>query len=579
MTWYFRALGPLSIERDGQSVDLGGPQRILVLAVLLAHANRVVSTDTLVEALWGESPPPSHRVQLQVIISDLRLRLAGGGDRRTAPIVTSPPGYLLEVPSERYDVEQFRAGLAAARSAWARGDNVTTLNVAHEALERWQGSAFAGLTSDPVAHVAAVLDRSRLEAAELDIDARLADGRLAGLLARLVTLTAENPLHEGFHRQLMSVQARTGRRLEALGVYRALRRRTVEEMGIEPSAELRNLRRRILDSDPELVIGRPSPAARGRAWASAYRHLPPDLPRFVGRQRELSALLEGDRTGVVVLQGMPGVGKTSLAVHAAHRLAGRFPDVQIYVDLGGFAADRSPADPTELLGYLLRLVGVPPTGVPPGQVARAAVLRDRLAGRRVLVVLDDASDERQVRPLLPAGPQDLAIVTSRRTLALPASAVITVTPFSRADSMAQLSGVLGGRCTAGQEPAAVRLAAACGHLPLALMLAAERLRTRPSWPIDHLVSRLFERPLDELAARDRDVRSAFAASDRTLSPRLRALLRRLGERPAGAVIIPDGDERELEALVDEHLLDEIAPDRYRLHPLVHAYLNDRLVDS
>ncbi|MFI5843200.1 BTAD domain-containing putative transcriptional regulator [Catenuloplanes sp. NPDC051500] len=567
MTWFFRALGPPAVERDGTPVDLGGPQRVLAFGVLLAAANRVVSVGALAESLWGTSPPTSYRVQLQVIVSDLRRRLTGG-DRAGAPILTRAPGYLLHVPPGTADVDLFRAEVVAAREARAAGDDATVVQLLASALDRWRGPAFDGLSGDRITPVALALDRARLDAIELDVDARLADGRLDGLTTRLVLLTAEHPLHEPFHRQLLEVHGRAGRRGEASAVFTALRRRMRAELDAEPSAALRDLHRRIMSEDPGAAPGRP------RAWATAYRQLPPDPPGFVGRRRELAAI-RARRGGVVVLEGMAGVGKSRLAVHAAHLLAADHPDGQVHVDLGGIGGRR---DPAEVLALLLGLAGVPDRAVPPGLDARAAVFRDRLADRRVLFVLDDAAGEDQVRPLLPAGPGCLAVITSRRSLALPGARSVAVRPFRRGESIALLTALIGARRVAGETRAAGRLSARCGHLPLALTLAAERLRRHPLWTIDDLLRRMpDDRTLD-------GVRAAFAASYRALTPDLRRLFLLLSRLP-GTDVTADavaahggGDARAvadgLETLLDEHLVEQRAPDSYRLHALVRELLAD-----
>src|SRR5438270_3274689 len=354
---YFRVLGPVTVERDGAPVDLGGPQRRLVLALLLAHANTTVSVDVLVDALWGETPPPSFRVQLQGLVSDLRRRLAPGRGRGAPPIVTRPPGYLLEVPEERLDLAQFRAEVAAAAQARAGGEHATAVRLLRAALDRWRGPAFCDIASRALEHRAAAVDELRVAALAECVDAQLADGRVAELGAELVRLVAEYPLHVRFHGQLMTVYARTGRPADALTVYRELRRRMAAELGIEPSGELQDLHRHILS-------GAAAPSSGGTAGAgtaSAYRQLPPDIADFVGRERELSLVLNpGDGGGtavpIVVVEGMAGVGKTRLAVHAAHQLvrASRYRDGQLYVDLRGFAPDADPAGPGEGLDSFLR---------------------------------------------------------------------------------------------------------------------------------------------------------------------------------------------------------------------------------
>jgi DNA-binding SARP family transcriptional activator/tetratricopeptide (TPR) repeat protein len=583
---YFRVLGPLTVERDGAPVDLGGPQRRLVLALLLAHANATVSVDVLVDALWGEAPPPSFRVQLQGLVSDLRRRLAPGDDRGAAPIVTRAPGYLLEVPEEHLDLAQFRAEVAAAAQARADGEHATAVRLLRAALDRWRGPAFCDIASPALVHRAAAVDELRVAALAESVDAQLADGRVAELGAELVRLVAEYPLHERFHGQLMTVYARTGRPADALTVYRELRRRMAAELGIEPSGELRELHRQILSG----AFPGASDVPTATGTASAYRQLPPDIAEFTGRKRELSLLLgagggDGTAVPVVVVEGMAGVGKTRLAVHAAHQLvrAGRYRDGQLYVDLRGFAPDADPAGPGEVLDSFLRLLGVPPDGVPPDVASRAAVFRDRLAGLQVVLVLDNAADESQVLPLLPADPGCLVIVTSRRSLDFEGARTVRLDVFRPDEAAGLLSAVLGAERVAADPAAVADLAARCGYLPLAVALAARRLRARPAWPVRHLLSRLADegRRLDELSVGGRAVESVFALSYQALDPERRRLFRLLGIHPGHDVTAqsvaalakrePSTVEVALESLLDEHLVLQAVPGRYHLHDLVRAY--------
>ncbi|OLE20945.1 MAG: hypothetical protein AUG44_29170 [Actinobacteria bacterium 13_1_20CM_3_71_11] len=323
---------------------------------------------------------------------------------------------------------------------------------------------------------------------------------------------------------------------------------------------------------------------------SAYRQLPPDIADFVGRGRELSLVLGAGGDGgtavpIVVVEGMAGVGKTRLAVHAAHQLvrAGRYGDGQLYVDLRGFAPDADPAGPGEVLDSFLRLLGVPPDRVPPDVASRAAVLRDRLAGQRVVLVLDNAADEHQVLPLLPADPGCLVIVTSRRSLALEGARTVRLEVFRPDEAAGLLSAVLGPERVATDPGAVADLAARCGYLPLAVALVARRLRARPAWPVRHLLSRLADerRRLDELSVGGRAVESVFALSYRALDPERRRLFRLLGIHPGHDVTAdsvaalakrePSTVESPLESLLDEHLVLQAVPGRYHLHDLVRAY--------
>ncbi|MFI5833649.1 tetratricopeptide repeat protein [Micromonospora sp. NPDC051300] len=582
---YFRVLGPLTVERRGEPVPVGGPQHAVALALLLCHADEPVPVDALVAELWRDRPPRSHRVQVQGIISELRRRLAPGG-RAAAPIVTRPSAYLLHTAPGGLDLRQFSDEVAAAAAARATGDNATALRLLDVALARWRGPAFSGLTGRSIESTAATLREARLDAAAERIDARLADGRLSGLVAEVGALIGERPLDERFHRQLMTAHHRLGRPADALAAYRELRGRLVRELGIEPAGPTQELHRRILAGESDAA----GPSHATAARASAHRQLPPDIADFVGRERELRALrrwlARGASAGavpIVAVEGMAGVGKTRFAVHAAHRFADAYPDGQFYLDLRGFSAESAPAAPGAVLESLLRRLGVPAPAVPESVADRSALLRDRLADRRVVLVLDDAADEAQVTPLLPATADCLVIVTSRRALALDGACVVALDVFSPVEARELLTGLL-GRDRVAAEPASVEeLAGRCGHLPLAVAVAGRRLRGRPAWRVEHLLARLSDpdRGLTEFAVGARGVEDVFALSYRALPAGRQRLFRLLGvhlgddltaaSTAALVGVDPADAERDLEALLDEHLVQQVRPGRYELHDLLRRY--------
>lgn len=592
----FRVLGPVTVLRDGGPVDLGGPQRRAVLTLLLVHANRVVPADTLADLLWGGSPPRSYRVQLQGVVSDLRRRLAGGGARAAAPIVTVAPGYLLQAPDDALDLLAFRAEVARAQ---ATGDPDRW----ESAAAWWRGPAFGGFDYPGAQAVVAGVEEERWTAVEDLVDARLAAGRIDGLSAELARLTREHPLRERFHGQLMTVLARTSRVGEALAVYRSLRERLVDELGIEPSEPVRRLHRQILvaGADPirpaepgvAVATGWPGAAAAGReqgerlAAVSAYRQLPPDLADFVGRAPELAGILAlgrvaggGTTARIVVVAGMAGVGKTRLALRAAHQLVseGRYTGGQLYLDLS------NAVTPAAALSNLLRLLGVAPQLVPPDLEARTTLLRDRLADREALMILDSAADERQVEPLLATGAAGLVIVTSRRALAIDGALHINLSMFTPDEAATLVGAVIGADRSAAERPAVAALAALCGHLPLAVTVAAHRLRMRPAWSVAELADRLAVASgveLDELTAGSRAVEAVFRHAYEGLPPRLQLVFRRLGLHPgvdvtaasvaALADLDPPDAESALGDLLDLHLVAQAAPGRYHLHDLLRAF--------
>ena len=575
----FRVLGPVTVLRDGAPVDLGGPQRRAVLTLLLVHTNQIVPADTLADLLWGGSPPRSYRVQLQGVVSDLRRRLAGGGARAAAPIVTVAPGYQLRVPDGALDLEMFRREMAEAQ---ATGDHHRW----ESAVARWHGPAFGGFDYPGAQAVVAGVEEERWTAVEDLVDARLAAGSVDGLSAELARLTREHPLRERFHEQLMTVLARTSRVGEALAVYRSLRDRLVDELGIEPSAPIQKLHRQIL------VAGdaKARPGSSAGTATTAYRQLPPDLADFVGRGPELAAILDLGRGNngnenstaarIVVVAGMAGVGKTRLALRAAHQLVaeGRYSGGQLYMDLAGTVA------PDTALSNLLRLLGVAPQLVPPDLDARATLLRDRLAGREALMILDSAADERQLAPLLAAGAAGLVIVTSRRALAVDGALHLNLSMFTPDEAASLVEAVIGADRSVAEQPAVAELVARCGHLPLAVTVAAHRLRMRPAWSVAGLVDRLAAASgveLDELTAGSRAVEAVFQHAYDSLPDRIRLVFRRLGLHPgvdvtaASVAALTDLDppqaEDALAELLDLHLVGQSVPDRYHLHDLLRAF--------
>ena len=584
---FLRVLGPVVAERDGVPLDLGGWQRHTALAFLIAGEGEAVSTDRLIDGLWGARPPASHRVQLQGIISDLRRRLGPAGDRSGAPILTCFDGYRLALADDGWDLGHFRRGVAVARAARAEGDVVVAIRHYRDALSWWRGNAFEGIRYPMVDQLAAAADEERSTATEELFEAQLADGRVSDLVPDLVRVTGQHPLRERLHALLMTAYTRTGRRADALRAYRDLRRRMVGELDIEPSPELQRLHHSILaheEASPVLPSELLS-EVDGLTPVSAYRQLPPDLTGFVGRSDEVAAILAvADDAGekalaLCTISGMGGTGKTRLAIHVAHRLAARYPDGQFFIDLAGPAR----VAPETALESVLRLLGVPGDKVPPGVPQRSAAFRDRIAGQRILIVIDGACDERQVTPLLPPGPTCMVIVTSRRALALDGSASIALDMLTAAEALSLLDIILGGGRVAAEPDEARRVAELCGHLPLAISIAAQRIRARKAWPVAYFAGRLADEGsrLDELAVGERTVRSAFGFSYGGMSPGEQLLFRRLAGNPgrditaaAAAALVADDvsvTESMLEALLDQYLLLQTTPGRYQMHDLVRAF--------
>ncbi|WP_133903095.1 AfsR/SARP family transcriptional regulator [Actinophytocola oryzae] len=569
MTTRFGVLGPLQITgHDGRWLRLRGERQRSLLAMLLFHANQRVPTERLVDALWPGIPPKSYASNLHTYVSRLRERL---GDTE---IDHAGPGYRLLVADGDLDLLTFRDASETGRQALRDGDPDAAARHLRRALAQWRDRPLADLALPALDAEIARLETERLTVFEDCVDAELAAGRHTALVGELQAAVAEHPLRERLVGQLMRALQGAGRQADALGVYRDARSTLVDETGLEPGAELRGVHAEIL---------------RGDEWP--IRQLPADIRAFTGRDDvvdELTTLLTGPDCPPVVLTGAPGAGKSTLAVRVAHRLAERFPDGQLYAHLAGATAARRPDD---VLADLLRSLGVTGPGIPDSTQAKAAVLRSRLAGRRVLLILDDAADPDQVGPLLPGTPGTPVLVTSRRRLTgLVDAHRVTVGSLTDDEAVALLAAVAGPRVAADPDGAR-RIAAACGNLPLALRIAGSRLALRPQLRLTTLADRLADQRqrLDELSASDQQVRSSLALSYDALSEPARATLKLVGAAnvtnlPAWAVTVLQ-DRVAGEGAVDELLeaslvepagVDRCGEPRYATHDLVLAFAHERL---
>ncbi|HWO59951.1 MAG TPA: AfsR/SARP family transcriptional regulator [Umezawaea sp.] len=486
----YRIFGPLEARRDGAVLEISGARQMTVLALLLVEANRIVPIDRLVDGVWNETPPATSRSQIHICISSLRRQLSGGRDL----VDTCAPGYRLRVADGELDMHSFEAHVGAAHAAVADGLPRRAVGELRNALSLWRGPALAGVGSQLLRRVAAALDEKRLAVHEECLELELAHGLGAPheLVSELAVLVAAHPRRERLLALLMTALYRVGRQAEALEEYRRARARFIGELGIEPGEELSGLYQRILVHDPGLsrpAEPRPTPV-RGRG----PRRLPADIVDFTGRRRSLERLMEvsepqdGTAVPTVVVIGRGGVGKTTLAVHAAHRLAPEFPDGQLFARL---SHDGVPEKPHDILGRFLRAYGFADQDIPDGMEERAETYRDHMADRRALVVLDDVVSESQVFPLLPGTSLCRVIVTSRQPLAgLPAAVRVRLTPFTESSAL-ELAGRIAGRARIDADhDAAVALNEACGYLPLALRLAAARLASHPHWTVADMISRL-----------------------------------------------------------------------------------------
>lgn len=587
----FGLLGPLQVVDDGRMVWIPAAKQRTLLAALMLRAGELVTIDELAEATWGAALPTDPRRTVQSYITRLR-KLLGGSDL----LQSRPGGYVLAVAPDEIDQGRFELLLEQAREAASTGDRHTESAVLRRALGLWRGEPLANVSSATLHHDAAArLTEQRLEALGRRIEADLALGRHAELVAELRPLTDRYPLREQFWAQLMTALYRCGRQADALAAYQRVRQLLADELGIDPGPGLQALHQAVLTSDLALAV--PPPPARPDPWARQSQ-LPLDMGDFVGRADlvdQIEQLLADDqRVSIVALWGPPGVGKTALAVHAAHRLAERFPDGQLYVDLHGATAGLQPLRPLEVLVRFLRALGAQPTAMPTGVEEASAAFRSRVVHRRLLVVLDNAADAAQVAPLLPASLGCGVLVTSRQAVvSLEGATHLHLDVLDQAAAV-ELLGRLAGQARVAADPEAVaEVASLCGHLPLALRMAGARLAARPTWPVAALAERLgdAQRRLDELQLAEVGVRASFQVSYRQLRDGPEARGRSAAEA-FGLLAMLDGPElatpvvsrlldapehaaeRVLERLVDAQLLETPAPGRYRLHDLLRLYARE-----
>jgi len=589
-----RLLGPVDVVVNGEPRPVHGLRRKAVLATLALHQGEAVSLDRLVEAVWGESAPSTARATLQNHVSYLRGVLGS----RTA-IRAEPPGYLLDL-GDGTDAQRAERLLRRGRQFADPADGVRDLKAA---LALWRGRPLADLAALPwLAEQAEHLDLLRVEIMRAFSAARLAAGEHRELVPELEQMAAERLLDEQIQAQLMLALYRSGRQADALAIYQRMRRALAEELGVDPGKSVRALELAILRQDPVLDLpARPARSPGAATWAPVPAQLPAAVPAFAGRRAELAsldALLPPAPDGnsarpaavtVAVLSGTAGVGKTALAVHWAQRVSAQFPDGQLYANLQGFDPAGAALEPGDAIRGFLEALGVPAARMPADLAARAGLYRSMLAAKRVLVVLDNARDAGQVRPLLPGSPGCVAVVTSRDDLAgLVATECawpLTLDLLTIADARDLLIRRLGPARVA-REPAAVDdIIAGCARLPLALTVASARAATAPRFPLAVIATELREasRALDPFQADDSvtDVRSVFSWSYRALTADAASLFRLLGLHPGPDISLaaaaslagigPERARRLLAELTRAHLLAEHAPGRYSFHDLLRAY--------
>jgi tetratricopeptide (TPR) repeat protein len=579
----FLLLGPVEFRAAGRSVPLGGARQRSVVAALAADAGGPVPVDTLIDRVWGQAPPSRVRHALHVYITRLRgiLRFEAA-DAAPPRVPLRSGGYLLDVDPDCVDLHRFRRLLGQAGDHECPDRQRATL--LDGALALWRGPPLAGVPGEWAGRARQGWQLQQLDAAVAWAQACLRLGDPGTPLARLAQLAGEHPTVESLAAALMRALCATGRPSDALAHYDRLRRLLAEELGTDPGPELQRLHRQILNGGPAA----PAPPVTSPSAPAAPRHLPAPPQAFTGRASELSDLDRiHDASTVVIaaIDGMAGIGKTALAVHAAHRIADRYPHGQLFIDLHGYTQGVAPIEPAEALDHLLRALGMPGTQIPASLDQRAALYRSRLADQQMLIVLDNAATETQVQPLLPGSPGCLVLITSRRRLAgLDHTHTLSLDTLPTPDAVTLLLHTAGEDRLAGHQPELLtELVDLCGRLPLAIRIAAARLRSHPTWSLAHLVARLRDRQhrLGELEAGQRSVTAALDLSYQHLSPDQQQAYRLLGLHPgpefdpyATAALLdshlrPAG--RVLDQLLEAHLLQEPTPGRYRFHDLTRAH--------
>ena len=584
MSVEFRVLGGVAAMVEGAVAEVGHARQQAVLAVLLIELNEPVPADTLIDRVWPARLPRHPRTTLAGYVSRLRQLLPG------VPIPRGPGGYALLADPDTVDLHRFRRLVAGARAA----DDAAAARLFAAALRMWRGEPFAALDLPWLNGVRAELEAAR-HAAELDRnDLALQRGEHAALLGDLARGSARYPLDERLAAQEMTALHRSGRSAAALERYARLRGTLAGELGTDPGPALRELYRDIVAGEPAAggAASRPGPSP------VVPRQLPAAPRAFTGRDAALARLdaaLARDRAAAVVISsvtGTAGVGKTALAVHWAHRIADRFPDGQLYVNLRGYDPGHAATSPAEALRDLLRALSVEPERTPHGVDAQAALYRSLLAGRRMLVVLDNARDAGQVRPLLPGSPHCMVVVTSRNRLpglvALDDAYPVELDLLTADDAVRLLGRRIGGHRVAAEPAAARRLVDRCARLPLALSILAGRAVHSPAASLAALVRELdtARTALDGFASEDAaiDVRAVFDCSYRALDAPAAALFRILGVHwgpditvaaaAALAGVPVDEAGTTLAELADVSLVQEHVPGRYALHDLLRAYARE-----
>ena len=590
----FRLLGSMELIVEGRQVKLGSPKERTLLAILLCAARAPVPMDTLLDRLWDGDPPPSGSVTVQSYLSRLRHRLrAEVGD--LVRLNSSTRAYRLEVDADTVDLLRFRHLHSQARELARSGEAERAVDRLREAESLWRGEALSDFGNAWAATLRHRLAEERRAAQEQRVHLELGLGRHSELVGELVELVARQPIAEPVVLDLMLALFRSGRQGDSLAVYRQARTRLRDELGLAPGPALDQLHQRVLQSDPTLHAPTPTlePAAAldPTAQPAVPRHgpdnLPRDIPDFTGRKGELAILLSAAAPSsalpLIVIHGMPGCGKTALAVHAAHQLRASYPDGVLYVDLHRHGREAA-AEPADTLTTLLTLVGTPAGSMPGDQDGRSSLWREQMSHRRALLVLDDVQDAAQVRPLLPGNSGCCVIVTSRHWLAeLEGSRLIPLDVLSETEAVELFTRIV-GRSRSKDVTGVRHVVHLCGRLALAIQLTANRFRHRTAWDVSDLADQL-----RQLSAQPgghgtlKTINSSFDLCYKELGAAERRLLRLLTLHPGPDLTLRtatalDGRgfasvRRSLDELLDGHMLEESMKDRYFFHDLVRSFMH------
>ncbi|GGN13764.1 AfsR/SARP family transcriptional regulator [Streptomyces fuscichromogenes] len=601
----FAVLGPVRACRGSDEIELGPPQQQAVLAVLLLAEGSQVPVSGLIDAVWGTRAPATAPGIVRTYVHRLRKALEPAGDTASSVIRSTGDGYQLRVSPHELDVGTFRELVAQAEAARRAGDTKGAVGYLRDALGLWRGTALAGVRGEYAQAQRQRLAELRLSAEVARLTAELDLGAHAEAVAELTGLVAEHPLDERFRELLMLALYRSGRQAASLATYREAQTLLAGELGVDPGPTLQAMYQRVLRADAGLLTPSapaepvPVPARTSAPEPAQAPGVPAQLPAglavFVGRDAELAEVARLPSNGTVVISaiaGMAGVGKTTFAVHWARQVADRFPDGQLYLNLRGFDPVGQPVPPEHALRALLESLGAEARGLPQGADALAARYRTLLTGKRVLVLLDNAHDAAQVRPLLPGEPGCLVIVTSRNRLsglvAVDGAHPLHLDLLSMLEARALLARRLGPGRVAAEPDAVEEIIERCARLPLALAVAAARAATRSALPLSAIAAELRDSAdsLDAFQDADAaaDVRAVFSWSYHALTPDAARLFRLLGLHPGPDVALPAAASlagltvphvRQLLAeLVQAHLVDEPAPGRYASHDLLRVYATE-----